>query len=94
MLRLILAAAIIVMTAASCQSQQAYFINSVGDTLYSRCCEVSLELDKGLTPAEEKAERKQYRKDRKAGRYFNRVVKAWIRRDMRQMVKHSKQPAL
>jgi hypothetical protein len=92
--KFIFVAVIIVMTAASCQAQQAYFINAVGDTLYSRCCTVSLELDKGLTPAEEKAERKQYRKDRKAGRYFNRVVKAYIRRDMRQMVKHSKQPAL
>ena len=92
--RVCFVAAIIVMAATTSRGQQEYFINTVGDTLYSRCCEVSLELDKGLTPAEKKAERKQYRKDRKAGRYFNRVVKAWIRRDMRQMVKHSKQPAL
>jgi len=92
--RVCFVAAIIVMAATNSRGQQAYFINAVGDTLYSRCCEVSLELDKGLTPAEEKAERKQYRKDRKAGRYFNRVVKAYIRRDMRQIVKHSKQPAL
>jgi len=87
-------AVIIVITATASRAQQAYFINSVGDTLYSRCCEVNLELNKAITHDQERAERKQYRKDKKAGRYFNRVVKAYIRRDMREMRKHSKQPAL
>jgi len=69
------------------QGQQEWFINAYGDTLYSRCCVTTLELDKGLTAAEIKAERKELRTDNRLKRRFDRKMNAWYRRDQRMMRK-------
>jgi hypothetical protein len=69
------------------QGQPEWFINAYGDTLYSRCCVTTLELDKGLTAAEIKAERKELRIDKRLKRRFDRTMNKWYRRDQKQLRK-------
>ena len=69
------------------QGQQEWFINAYGDTLYSRCCVTTLELDKGLTAAEIKAERKELRVENRLKRKFDRTMNAWYDRNQKQLRK-------